>query len=392
MTSTMSDSTTTLIRGGQVHDGTGAPPQQLDVRINDQEILEVGKDLPSNGNDVFDASDLIVAPGLIDLHAHVYHGTGIYSIDPKQAGLKTGVTTLLDTGSAGALTYGTFHEYVMRYAQENIFALLNIAQPGVQGHPNIDPYLGDLFEIRHLHVPTAVECIKAYPDRILGTKVRLTASLAEHREANERAGLSGAVEAANQTGLLCMVHHLASSIPQPEMLEALRPGDIVTHVYHGQKDTGFSGPDGQPSKAMQQARDRGILFDVGHGVGSFTWRIAEPACQQYDFWPDTISTDVHIFNLGGPVFDLPTTMTKFLYLGMSLENVIQACTSAPARAMKMESERGMIRPGMAAEITTLRLLDGHFDLFDVDGQMRSASQRLIPVTVFHRGLRVQCDT
>ena len=131
---------------------------------------------------------------------------------------------------------------------------------------------------------------------------------------------------------------------------------------------------------------------MGHGVGSFTWRIAEPACQQYDFWPDTISTDIHVFNLGGPVFDLPTTMTKFLYLGMSLENVIQACTSAPARAMKMESERGMIRPGMAAEITTLRLLDGHFDLFDVDGQVRSANQRLIPVTVFHRGLRVQCDT
>ena len=380
----------TLIQGGQLYDGGGGPPVQADVRLDAHQILEVAPNLAPGRDETFDAHGMIVAPGLIDLHVHVFDGTGVYSVNVACAGLSTGVTTMLDTGSAGALTYRTFHKYIIPPAEEDVFALLNISQIGVQGYAKIEPFLGDLHNIRYLHIPSAVECIEDHRDRILGTKVRLTAALAERRVENEYAGMHGAVEAARRTGLRCMVHHSASSIPQPEMLAALGPGDIVTHTYHGKGDGGFAKPDGTPSEAMHKARDQGILFDVGHGVGSFDWSVAEPACQAHGFWPDTISTDLHQFNVQGPVFDMTTTMTKFLHLGMPLEKVIQASTANPAAAMGFAEQRGRIRTGMLPDITLLRLVDERVELTDAMGQVRVGNQRLVPLAVFKRGRRVDC--
>ena len=381
----------TLIQGGLVYDGGGGPPMRANVLIDGSKILDVGDRQPADGDVVFDAHDRIVTPGLIDIHAHVYHGMGVYSIDPARAGLMTGVTTLLDAGSAGSLNYGTFHEYVMPQAREDVFALLNIAQMGVHGYRAIEPFVGDLHEIRRIHVPSAVQCIEAHGDRIVGTKVRLTADLADHRKENEYAGLHGVVEAAKRTNLPCMIHHASSAIPQPEMLDALRAGDIVTHMYHGRGDGGFTDPGGAPTDAMRRARDRGILFDVGHGVGSFDWSVAEPACREFGFWPDLIGTDVHAFNVGGPVYDLPTTMSKFLYLGMSLENVIRACTSVPARAIRLDDSRGWIKPGFTADISILDMQEGNVELADVEGDLRMTDRRLIPVATFKDGKLFRCS-
>ena len=268
----------------------------------------------------------LVAPP-IDLHVHVY-GMGIFSIDPQA--VFAGVTTMPDTVLAGALTYPTFHRFVISQSREDVFALLNISMIGcIQGHPDIPPYMGDLNDARHAHAPSAIECIQRYRDRIIGTKVRLTAGLANNCEENERAGLKGALEAAARTGLPCMVHHVKSSIPTGEMLNSMRSGDIVTHLYHPHADRAFSVKNGAPLDALLRARERGVIFDVGHGVGAFAWSTAAPACQQHGFWPDTISTDIHRFNINGPVFDMATTMSKF-HLGMPLE-VLQAHRRARAR-------------------------------------------------------------
>jgi dihydroorotase len=374
-----------VLRGGTVIDGVGSPPARLDVRLRGQTIAAIGAELPAaEDEEIVDTGGLLVTPGLIDLHAHVYDGMGLFSVDPAEAGRRTGVTTLLDAGSAGALTFGTFRRYVMPAAAEDVYALLNIAQHGVQGHPDVEPYLGDLHEIRHLHAGSAIACIRREPDRIIGTKVRLTASLADGKPENEFAALRGAVEVATWTDRFCMVHHLASAVPLETVLEALRPGDVLTHVYHPHPDHGFD-TTGAPLPVLLRARERGIRIDVGHGVGSFVWEVGEPACRKHGFWPDTISTDIHQFNLDGPVFDLPTTLSKFLYLGMPLPEVIQAATSTPARQMGLR-DRGNLAPGQLADVALMRIEQGRFPLADAHGVVRTADQRLTATGVFKRGV------
>jgi dihydroorotase len=377
-----------LIKSGDVHDGSGATGRRADVRVRDGVIAEIGPGLtPQPDERLLDAAGLIVAPGLIDLHAHVFTGIGRWSVSPEEAGLRTGVTTLLDTGTAGALTYHAFHWLVMPAAEEDVFALLNIALIGcLQGYPDqIPSNIGELADARLAHAPSAVECIEQHRDRILGVKVRLTATLADGRAENEQVGLSEALSAADATGLPLMVHHARSQVPLAELLSRLRPGDIYTHLYHPHADGGFVNG-GAPSAEMREARERGIVFDVGHGVGAFAWRVAEAACQEHGFWPDTISTDIHRFNIDGPVFDLPTTMSKFLYLGMPLEQIIAATTGAPARAMGRADQFGHLLPGRRADITLLRVEAGEWPLTDVLGEVRVASERFRAVRVFKRGV------
>lgn len=372
-----------LITNGEVYDGGGGPPVRADVRVQGADIVEIAPGLPARGDRVIDASGLLVTPGLIDLHVHVYSGMGIVSVDAEEAGLRTGVTTLLDTGSAGALTYPTFHRFVMPQAREDIFALLNISMIGCIHFHTIPPYLSDLTDSRNVHVPAAVACIEKHRDRLLGTKVRLTSAVAGNRLENERAAFEGALEAAARTGTLCMIHHALSEIPLEEVLRRMRPGDIYTHLYFPSGH--FSPADGAPPDAMRDARARGVLFDVGHGVGAFAWDVAEPACRNHGFWPDTISTDIHQLNVRGPVFDMPTTMSKFLHLGMPLAKVIQASTQTPARAMRLGDRFGTLQAGRQADIALLRIERGRWSLADVQGQVRVAGERIAAAGVLKRG-------
>jgi dihydroorotase len=186
-----------------------------------------------------------------------------------------------------------------------------------------------------------------------------------------------------------MIHHLKSQIPTETVLKTLRPGDMLTHLYHPYDDHAFDAH-GAPIDALREARERGVILDVGHGVGSFVWRVAEPACREFGFWPDSISTDLHQFNLRGPVFDLPTTMSKFLYLGMPPEQIIRATTSVPARAMRVDERLGTLLPGRQADITLLKQEQGEFPLTDVEGVTRVSPQRLVPNSVCKRGKWSEC--
>ena len=175
------------------------------------------------------------------------------------------------------------------------------------------------------------------------------------------------------------------------MSSKLRPGDIYTHLYHPNPDRGFDGRAGAPFDFMCDARQRGVIFDVGHGVGAFAWRVAEPACKEHGFWPDTISTDLHQFNLHGPVHDMPTTMTKFVHLGMPLTRAIRASTYEPARAMGLGERFGRLAVGRQADVTLMRLEEGRFELADVENQVRIARQRLVAEAVIKRGVYFTCD-
>ena len=380
----------TLIRNGQVYDGTGAEAQRVDVRIANGVIQEIGPDLPSQGETIVDAAGLLVCPGLIDLHVHVFSGIGLYSIDPVEAGLRTGVTSMLDTGTAGSLTYPNMARFILPAAEEDVFTLLNISMIGaIQGHPDFPPFMGDLNDGRHAHVPSAVACARKNPKNLVGMKVRLTSALANYDEKNELAGFDGVFEAADQMGSPLMIHHAASKIPTTTVLKALRSGDMYTHLYHPHADHAFA-DNGMPIEELLEARARGVIFDVGHGVGAFVWRVAEPACEKFGFWPDTISTDLHHFNLRGPVIDLPTTMSKFLFLGMPVQDVIRAVTLNAAKAMRVDNRLGSIQTGKQADITLMKLEQGRFALSDVEGVIRHSSRRLTAAFVCKRGVWHRC--
>lgn len=220
-------------------------------------------------------------------------------------------------------------------------------------------------------------------------KVRLTSALANYDEKNELAGFEGVFEAADQMGSPLMIHHAASRIPTTTVLNALRSGDMYTHLYHPHPDHAFA-DDGMPIDELLEARARGVIFDVGHGVGAFVWRVAEPACEKYGFWPDTISTDLHHFNLRGPVVDLPTTMSKFLYLGMPVKDIVQAVTLNAAKAMRVDDRLGSIQAGKQADITLLKLEKGLFALSDAEGVIRNSSHRLTAEFVCKRGAWHRC--
>jgi dihydroorotase len=385
-----------ILQGGLICDGSGEPPFRGDVRIRDNVIAEVsrsesGQLADSDASEVIDARDFIVTPGLIDLHTHVYDGMNMHSVAPAQAGLRTGVTSVLDMGSAGAMNYGTFRQYVMPHSAETIYALLNISWFGVQGHPEIPPYIGDLHNELHLDVPAAMHCIEQHRDTIVGIKARLTSSLAGDKPQNERAALKAALEVRDLAQIPCYIHHVSSSIPLAELLGQLTSGDVLTHFYHGIGDGGFTANDGGPGDTLLDARERGVIFDVGHGSGCFAWRIAEPACQTFNFWPDTISSDIHKFNIETPVVDLPTTMSKFLHLGMPLEKVIQCSTLNPASAMGQQDYIGLLEVGRLADISLLELEDGEHELVDSEGAVRRARQRIMPVGVFKNGRFSPCD-
>jgi dihydroorotase len=380
-----------LIKSGRVFDD--GRESWVDIRIKGKTIVEIAPNLPPNGDKVVDASGLLVTPGLIDLHVHVFSGMGLWAIDPSDAGLRTGVTAMLDTGTAGAMTYPAFHRFVISQAREEVYALINISMVGCLATDANAPHMSDMTDERAVYAPAVVDIIRRYPDRAIGTKVRLTAGIAANKEHVERAGLQGAISAARQTGTFCMIHHANSLIQTPEVLAAMAPGDVYTHLYHPWHTGPFRNIN-TDTPALQdhtrRARDRGILFDVGHGGGAFAWQTAVPMTQNENFWPDTISSDLHSYNIAGPVFDLPTTMTKLLHLGMPLAKVIQATTQTPAQAMRLSDRLGRIQVGRQADLTLLALEPGNWPLYDVLGEVQYAKERLAPKWVVKSGELLSC--
>lgn len=260
-------STRYLIRNGEVFDGSGSAPATLDVRIAGSTIAQMSRGLNAPHETVIDASGLLVVPGLIDMHVHAFTGFGQFGVSPEEIGLRTGVTTMLDAGTTGALTYTAMKQLIIDRAPEDIFALLNISVIGcTQGHPKVMPYMGELSDIRYAHAPAAVECLRKHGSPLIGMKARLTKGLANNSRKNEEAGFHGALEAARQTGTFLMVHHVNSAIPVDEFLGAMRRGDIMTHLYHPHGHSPFAVKSRRPLAALLEGRERGVVFDVGHGA------------------------------------------------------------------------------------------------------------------------------
>ncbi len=365
-----------LIKGGTVIDPAQGLHAVRDVAIAGGRIAALDNAIyEETAQTVIDADGYLVTPGLIDLHVHVWWGVSHYGVEPDPTCLARGVTTVYDTGSAGADTFPGFRKYVIDASTTRIKAFLHVSSQGL-----LSPGIGELTDLRFADVDRAVRMCDAHRDAIVGVKIRMSKGLVGE---NGRETLRRACEIRDATGLPLMVHPNSSPLTFDEMIAELRPGDIVTHCFH-KSDTGVLDDSGAVRTAARRAAEDGILFDVGHGQGSFAFDVAEAAMSQ-GFLPDTISSDLHVYNLDGPVYDLVTTVSKFLFLGFTLDQALERVTAAPARVMGVLGEIGTLRVDANADLTILDLKAGSFEFADTRGGIRSANQKLETVSTIREG-------
>ncbi len=368
-----------LVKGATLVDPAQGLHAGRDVAFAAGRVAAVESRIPSEAaRRVLDASGLLLVPGLIDLHVHVYPGVSHYGIPPDPHCLARGVTTAVDTGSAGADTFAGFRMYVIEACATRVYALLNISSQGM-----LSPVIGELDEIRWADTARALETIEANRDLIIGVKVRLT----RNQVVSERSGfepLRRAREAADAARLPLMVHpQNAWCGSLDDELALLRSGDILTHCYHG-RSHGILDDRGAVRPAVREARERGVIFDVGHGMGSFSWQVCEQALAQ-GLQPDTISSDLHAYDTQGPVYDLATTVSKFLHLGLELDQALGMVTQSPARVIGRSASLGTLAPGACGDAVVLEMEEGSFGLVDCHNETRVAGRRLVPRAVIRDG-------
>jgi dihydroorotase len=350
-----------------------------DVAFAGGKVAAVGADLArGDAAEVIDCGGRIVAPGMIDLHVHVFWGVSHFGIHPDPHCVAKGVTTAVDAGSAGAQTFPGFRKYVIDVSATRLFAQLNISSQGM-----LTREIGELDNIQHANVERAIATVEAHRDVILGVKVRLS----RHSIVSEASGIRPlhlAREAADAVGLPIMVHPQEAWCESlDDILAVMRERDILTHCFHGLSH-GILNSDGTVRRTVREAMDRGVIFDVGHGAGSFNWDVAERALRQGAL-PQTISSDLHVYNVDGPVFDLATTVSKFMHLGLSLDDALHKVTATPAEVIRMAGDIGTLRAGAWGDAVVFDLQQGRYELRDSHGQVRVGRQRLVPTSVVRAG-------
>ena len=355
-----------LITGGHVIDPATGVDKHADVAVRAGRIASIDENIPADSaSTVIDAHDQLVTPGLIDLHTHVYWGATFWGVRADPIASRSGVTTFVDAGSAGAYTLAGFREFIIKPANVRIYALLNISVLGLVAHVH------ELEQIDHCDTAMFLKVAHLYREIIAGVKVRM-----ERRTVgtNGLEPLRRARLVAEECGIPVMVHIAESPPSLPEVLGLMKPGDILTHCFTGQ-NMKIVDEKGKLLDAAKRAWDSGVVMDIGHGRGSFSYETAE-ALAGAGLWPDVISTDLHQFSISGPMFDLPTCLSKLLNLGMPLRQVIRSVTQRPAEVLGLQHEIGSLAPGRRADITLLRLEEGRFTFHDNFGIRREGRQML----------------
>jgi dihydroorotase len=360
-----------ILKGGRIVDPSQSLDRIADIGFAAGKVAKIGTDLAGNARtDVRDVSGHIVSPGLIDLHTHVYWGGTSLGIDAEEFCRTSGVTTCIDTGSAGPGNFAGFRRHVIDVSAVRILAYLHVSFAGIYAYSRT-VMVGESEELRLMAPAEAVQVAEENRDVIIGIKVRVGRNSSG---TSGTAPLDIALQAANEAGLPLMCH---IDFPPPsyeDVLERLRPGDVLTHAFRPFPNAPVN-PQGKVKEAVLRARQRGVLFDIGHGKGSFAFKTARGMLAN-GFYPDTISSDVHALCINGPAFDQVTTLSKFLCLGMPLNDVIAATTSNAAMALK-RPELGSLKPSSIGDATILSVQQGTFDYVDVVGEHMVGDKRIV---------------
>ena len=360
-----------LLKGGKVIDPRNGVNAPMDVAVSGNKIARVAESIaPTDAKKTVDVSGFYVTPGLVDIHVHVYTGTGNKnsytgdrSVYPDGFTFRSGVTTVVDAGSSGWANFPDFKNRVIDISKTRVLALLNIVGKGMAGRNDIEQDTSDM------DPKATAKRAKEYPDTIVGIK-------SAHFHGPEWTSVDRAVEAGKLTDLPVMIDfgtfHEARPF-QELVLDHLRPGDIYTHGY--KRQVPYVDDKHKLLPYLAQARKRGVKFDVGHGGGSFSWKNAVPAIRQ-GFWPDSISTDLHIGSMNAGMKDMTNVMSKILSQGVPLLDVIKMSTWNPAQQMK-RNDLGHLSEGAVADIAVLRLDHGRFGLVDAQRARLMATKLLV---------------
>lgn len=365
-----------LLQGGYVIDPRNSVAGHREIGIREGRVVAVEPSLARDEAErIVDVSGLFVIPGIVDIHAHFFWTPGIdgawagdASIRPDSFSFRTGVTTMVDAGSAGWRNFEAFRESVLDRVRTRVFAFINISGRGMESE---ELEQGDF-------APAQVAALaRTHSDVVVGVK-------SAHYQLPGWESVDSAVKAGRSAGIPVMVD-FGWFLPQRPFWELvgdrLRPGDIATHCFR--LPVPWADRDGELYEYLGLARSRGVRFDVGHGGGSFDFRNAVPAVAQ-EFYPDSISTDLHTGSMNAAMMDMPTLMSKFLALGMPLGEVVRASTSTPAQ-MIGHPEIGHLGVGAEADITALRLDTGSYRFRDVRGGSVTGTQRITAELTLRRG-------
>ncbi|WP_405801408.1 amidohydrolase/deacetylase family metallohydrolase [Streptomyces sp. NBC_01506] len=357
-----------LLRRGHVIDPKNNRDRVMDIAVKNGKIAAVGSKIdPSRAKQTVDVKGKYLTPGLIDMHTHLFRGpedaysNGVLGVPPDGFTFRSGVTTALDTGSAGWENFELFKKNIVDTSKTRVLSMLNIVGKGMAGGAKEQ-------DLDNMNAAEAAAVAKKYPDIIRGIKTA-------HYDGPSWAPVERSVEAGELAGIPAMIDFGSAKERTIEELltKKLRPGDIYSHVYSGLR--GELGEDGKLNPALEAGRERGVLFDVGHGGGSFDWNVAMEGKKE-GFWPDTISTDLHVTSMNGGMKDMSNVMSKFLTMDMPLKDVIEASTWKPAQALGRK-DLGNLSVGAPADIAVFDLEKGKFGYTDSFGLRVDGTQKLV---------------
>lgn len=372
-----------LIRGGTVVDPARSVHDVQDVAFSDGRVAAIGEALAEEAREVLDARGALVVPGLIDLHAHVYHGAVPVSVHADRTSLVNGVTTVVDAGSAGWMTFPGFRDYVLPTYRTRVLAFLHVGATGLA----INRLMPELAAIRFAQPEETARVVAENRGLLLGVKVRIAHAATGHGDrANAREALRRAREAADLARVPLMVHISGSPIPLTEILDQLGTGDIVTHVFHGHRE-GILGPGDRVRREVREAAARGLVLDVGHASVHCDVRVARAAIAD-GLPPTTLSTDLHAPPPGRVVYHLRGLMSKFLALGLDLDDVVASVTNRPAAALGLSDALGSLSPGRVGDAAVMDFEEGAFRFRDAKGNEVEARRRFRIRHVVREGRRI----
>ncbi|KAL5015137.1 hypothetical protein ScPMuIL_009407 [Solemya velum] len=388
----------TIIKNGCVIDPKNGLRKIAHVGITDGRICYVGDKIPVQATDIYDATGCIVTPGLIDCHVHCYEHATPLGINPDESCLSRGVTTVVDAGSAGASTFPGLRKFIAERSKTRVLCFLHVVLHGLaSGGCALGAGGGELDSLNQLDIVACEKCLEKNRDMIVGFKLRLADSLSDGGR-NEKEAYRRSLSMSESCKVPLMVHHTFSTVPVQRENDSgvlacpgdMKKGDIYTHMYNAHMSCIVDPTTRSIHKDVIDAKRRGVLFDIGHGHGSFSWAVAE-ICGKQKFWPDIISTDLHNMSEAGPAYDLPSVMSKLFHVGMPLDDVIKAATSTPADAIGWGDRIGSLTIGFEADVTVLKLEECDIFLEDSQSQLRKIKKRFIPKAVWRSGIQHSCD-